>query len=48
MGAVSPEGVGADDRSPTSEQERVHEDEWHSLMRSISIALEDDRHSVNC
>ena len=25
----------ADDRSPASEQERVHEDELHSLMRSI-------------
>ena len=25
----------ADDRSPASEQQRVHEDELHSLMRSI-------------
>ena len=29
------EELFADDRSPASEQERVHEDELHSLMRSI-------------
>lgn len=32
---MNPEELFADDRSPASEQERVHEDELHSLMRSI-------------
>ena len=34
-GAMNPEELFADDRSPASEQERVHEDELHSLMRII-------------
>lgn len=34
-GAINPEELFADDRSPAPEQERVHEDELHSLMRSI-------------
>lgn len=34
-GAMNPEELFADDRSPASEQERVHEDGLHSLMRSI-------------
>ena len=34
-GAMNPEELFADDRSPASEQERVHEDELHSLMRNI-------------
>ena len=34
-GAMSPEELFAGDRSPASEQERVHEDELYSLMRSI-------------
>ena len=34
-GAMNPEELFADDRSPASEQERVREDELHSLMRSI-------------
>ena len=34
-GAMNPEELFADDRSPASEQERVHEDEPRSLMRSI-------------
>ena len=34
-GAINPEELFADDRSPASEQQRVHEDELHSLMRSI-------------
>ena len=34
-GAINPEELFADDRSPASEQERVHEDELRSLMRSI-------------
>lgn len=34
-GVINPEELFADDRSPASEQERVHEDELHSLMRSI-------------
>ena len=34
-GAMNPEEPFVDDRSPASEQERVHEDELHSLMRSI-------------
>ena len=34
-GAMNPEELFADDRSPASVQERVHEDELHSLMRSI-------------
>ena len=34
-GAINPEELFADDCSPASEQERVHEDELHSLMRSI-------------
>ena len=34
-GAMNPEELFADDRSPASERERVHEDELHSLMRSI-------------
>ena len=34
-GAMNPEELFADDRSPASDQERVHEDELHSLMRSI-------------
>lgn len=34
-GAMNPEELFADDRSPASEQKRVHEDELHSLMRSI-------------
>ena len=34
-GAMNPEELFADDRSPAFEQERVHEDELHSLMRSI-------------
>ena len=32
---MNPEELFADDRSPASEQERVHEDELRSLMRSI-------------
>ncbi|WP_303250801.1 hypothetical protein [uncultured Senegalimassilia sp.] len=32
---MNPEELFADDRSPVSEQERVHEDELRSLMRSI-------------
>ena len=34
-GAINPEELLSDDRSSASEQERVHEDELHSLMRSI-------------
>lgn len=34
-GAMNPEELFADDRSPASDQERVHEDELRSLMRSI-------------
>ena len=34
-GVINPEELFADDCSPASEQERVHEDESHSLMRSI-------------
>ena len=34
-GVINPEELFADDRSPASEQERVHEDELHSLMHSI-------------
>ena len=34
-GAMNPEELFADDRTPASEQERVHEDELHSLMRNI-------------
>ena len=34
-GAMNPEELFADDRTPASEQKRVHEDETHSLMRSI-------------
>ncbi len=34
-GVMNPEELFADDRSPASEQEGVHEDELHSLMRSI-------------
>ena len=34
-GAMNPEELFADDRSPASEQERVHEGELHSPMRSI-------------
>lgn len=34
-GAMNPEELFADDRSFASEQERVHEDELHSLMHSI-------------
>lgn len=34
-GAMNPEELFADDRNPASEQERVHEDELHSLMHSI-------------
>ena len=34
-GAMNPEELFADDRSPVSEQERIHEDELRSLMRSI-------------
>lgn len=36
-GAMNPEELFADDRSPASEQERVHEDELHSLMYSILV-----------
>ena len=36
-GVINPEELFADDRSPTSEQERVHEDELHSLMRSTGL-----------
>lgn len=36
-GAMNPEELFADDRSPASEQERVHEDELHSLMRSTGL-----------
>lgn len=36
-GAMNPEELFADDCSPASEQERVHEDELHSLMRSILV-----------
>lgn len=32
---MNPEELFADDRSPAFEQKRVHEDELHSLMRSI-------------
>ena len=32
---MNPEEMFADDRSPAFEQERIHEDELHSLMRSI-------------
>ena len=34
-GAINPEELFADNRTPASEQERVHEDELHSLMRNI-------------
>ena len=34
-GAMNPEELFADDRSPASEQECIHEDELHLLMRSI-------------
>ena len=34
-GAMDSEELFADDRSPAFEQERIHEDELHSLMRSI-------------
>ena len=34
-GAMNPEELFADDRSPASEQERVREDELHSIMHSI-------------
>ena len=34
-GVINPEELFAGDRSLASEQERVHEDELHSLMRSI-------------
>lgn len=34
-GVINPEELFADDRSSASEQERVHEDELYSLMRSI-------------
>lgn len=34
-GAMNLEELFADDRSPASERERVHEDELHSLMRNI-------------
>ena len=34
-GAMNPEELFADDRNPASEQERIHEDELHSLMHSI-------------
>ena len=36
-GAMNPEELFADDRSPASEQQRVHEDELHSLMRSAGL-----------
>lgn len=32
---MNPEELFADNRTPASEQERVHEDELHSLMRNI-------------
>ena len=32
---INPEELFADDRSPASEQERVREDELHSIMHSI-------------
>lgn len=32
---MNPEELFADDRTPASEQKRVHEDELHSLMRKI-------------
>ena len=34
-GVMNPEELFADNRTPASEQERVHEDELHSLMRNI-------------
>lgn len=34
-GAINPEELFADDRSPASEQKCVHVGELHSLMRSI-------------
>lgn len=34
-GAMNPEELFADNRTLASEQERVHEDELHSLMRNI-------------
>lgn len=34
-GVINPEELFADDRSPASEQERVREDELHSIMHSI-------------
>ena len=34
-GAMNPEELFADDRSPASEQERAHKDELHSLMHSV-------------
>lgn len=34
-GAMNPEELFADDRGPSSEQERVHKDELHSLMCGI-------------
>lgn len=34
-GAMNPEELFAGNRTPASEQERVHEDELHSLMRKI-------------
>ena len=36
-GAMNPEELFADDRSPASEQERAREDELHSLMRSTGL-----------
>ena len=32
---MNPEGLFADDLSPASKQERVHEDELRSLIRSM-------------
>lgn len=34
-GVMNPEELFADNRTPASEQERVHEDELHSLMHSV-------------
>lgn len=34
-GTMNPEELFADDRSPASEQECIHEDELHLLMHSI-------------
>ena len=37
-GVINPEELFADDRSPASEQERVREDELHSIMHSSAAS----------